>query len=57
MAKIIENISGRRRMIRLSTSDIISIVQEYQQLIGKNRDWENVHSILNDNIIFIPEDV
>ena len=57
MAKIIENISGGRRMIRLSTSDIISIVQEYQQLIGKNRDWENVHSILNDNIIFIPEDV
>ena len=57
MAKIIENTSGGRRIIRLSTSDIISIVQEYQQMVGNNRSWENVHSILNDNIIFIPEDI
>ena len=57
MARIIENTTGGRRIIKLSTSDIISVIQEYQQLVGENRRGEDVRSILDDNVIFIPEDV
>lgn len=57
MARIIENINGGRRTIRLSTSDIISIVQEYQQLVYNNRTYSDVQSILNDNVICIPEEI
>ncbi len=57
MARIIENINGGRRTIRLSTSDIISIVQEYQQLVYNNRNYSDVQSILNDNVICIPEEI
>lgn len=57
MARIIENINGGRRIIRLSTLDIISIVQEYQQLVYNNRNYSDVQSILNDNVICIPEEI
>lgn len=57
MARIIENINGGRRTIKLSTSDIISIVQEYQQLVSTNRNYADIYSILDDNVIFIPEEV
>ena len=57
MARIIENTTGGRRIIKLSTSDIISVIQEYQQHVGENRRCEDVRSILDDNVIFIPEDV
>ena len=57
MARIIENTTGGRRIIKLSTSDIISVIQEYQQLVGENRRCEDIRSILDDNVIFIPEDV
>ena len=57
MARIIENINGGRRTIRLSTLDIISIVQEYQQLVYNNRNYSDVQSILNDNVICIPEEI
>lgn len=57
MARIIENTTGGRRIIKLSTSDIISVVQEYQQLAATNRKIDDVRSILDDNVIFIPEDV
>lgn len=57
MARIIENTTGGRRIIKLSTSDIISVVQEYQQLVAQNRQANDVRSILDDNVIFVPEDV
>mgnify|MGYP000564037716 FL=1 len=57
MARIIENINGGRRTIKLSTSDIISIVQEYQQLVSTNRNYADIRSILDDNVIFIPEEI
>lgn len=56
MARIIENTTGGRRIIKLSTSDIISIVQDYQQLVAGNRGYEDVRSILDDNVMFIPEE-
>lgn len=57
MARIIENINGGRRTIKLSTSDIISIVQEYQQLVSTNRNYADIRSILDDNVILIPEEI
>lgn len=57
MARIIENLNGGRRTIKLSTSDIISIVQEYQQLVSTNRNYADIRSILDDNVIFIPEEI
>ena len=56
MAKIIENNIGRR-MIRLNTSDVISIVREYQNIsCGKNC-YEQVRKTLDSFEFYIPEDV
>jgi len=57
MARIIESIDGGRRIVKLSTMDVISVVQEYQQIISSNRNREDIHNLLDDNIIFIPEDM
>ncbi|MBR1753696.1 hypothetical protein IJ732_02575 [bacterium] len=56
MATVIENENGRR-MIRVSTDDVISLVREYQTLTGKVRDVESVRKILSANPLFLPEDV
>lgn len=56
MAKIIENNFGRR-MIRLNTSDVISIVREYQNISYGKCSYEDVRKILNDFEFYIPEDV
>lgn len=52
MAKIIE---GQRRIIRLSTEDVINIIREYQQLTYKSCCYEHTREILTKNPIFIPE--
>ena len=56
MARIIESLTGGRRIIRLSTADIISIVQEYQQIVKSNRGYEEIYSLLSDSVIFVPEE-
>ena len=33
MARIIENEAGKRRLIRMSTDDVISVVREYQRVV------------------------
>jgi len=55
MARIIENENGGRRIIKLSTSDILSVVREYQQIVGQNRYIADVSLLLEDRIIFLPE--
>ena len=57
MARIIESIDGGRRIVKLSTMDVISVVQEYQQIMSSNRNKEDIHNLLDDNIIFVPEDM
>lgn len=57
MARIIESNLGARRMIKLSTEDIISIVKDYQRLIPRFSSIEDVRNYLSDVAIFIPEDV
>jgi len=55
MARILESINTKKRTVKLSTDDIISIVQEYQQLTKGLRYLEDVRDILSDKVIFIPE--
>ena len=54
MAKIIEN---ERRIIRLSTDDVLNIVREYQKLTRKSCCYEHTREILSKFPIFIPEDI
>lgn len=57
MARIIETEDGKRRMIKLSTNDIISVVQEYQRIVLRNSDFQATRSLLDDRVIYIPEDL
>ena len=56
MARIIEK-ENKRRIIKMSTDDIISIVQEYQRTVPRRADIDEVRSYLSDRVIYIPEDV
>ena len=55
MAKIIESNKNERRTIRLTTDDIISIVQEYQQLTNGLKYLESIRDILSDKVLYLPE--
>lgn len=55
MARIIESTTNTRRTIQLSTDDIISIVQEYQQLTNKYRHLQEIRDILENKVIYLPE--
>lgn len=55
MAKIIENEVGRR-MIKVSTDDVISLVREYQTLTKGVTEYERVREILSQNCLYLPEE-
>lgn len=55
MARIIENDLGRR-MIKVTTDDIVNIVREYQRIVGVERNYEEARKLLNKNHVFLPED-
>ncbi len=57
MARIIENENSQRRIIKLSTSDIISVVQEYQRIVPRHAEYSETINFLDDTVIYIPEDV
>lgn len=57
MARIIESETSVRRMIKLSANDIISVVREYQRIIEGRFNIENIRDLLEDNVIYIPEDI
>lgn len=57
MARIIESQTGTRRMIKMSTDDIISIVKDYQRIVPRFSTEEDARNYLSDAIIFIPEEV
>lgn len=56
MAEIVENLYGRR-MIRVSTDDVISLVKEYQNTVCGICSYEKIREMLNNREFFIPEDV
>ena len=55
MARIIETATNSRRTIQLSTDDILSIIQEYQQLTHKFRYLNDVRNILENRVFYLPE--
>ena len=55
MAKIIENEAGRR-LIKISTDDLISLVREYQTLTKNTHDYETIRKILSTNSLYLPEE-
>jgi len=57
MAIVIDNPAGRR-MIKLSTDDILSVVSMYQQKCNcKNFTYEEVRTVLKNSEIYLPEDI
>ena len=56
MARIIETTNGGRRIIKMSTDDIISVVKEYQRIVPRMSDSETIHSYLSDHVVYIPEE-
>lgn len=57
MARIIESLSSKRRMIKMSTEDILSIIRDYQRIVPRHSTVEDAREYLSDTVIFIPEDV
>lgn len=57
MARIIESTNGERRIIKMSTDDILSVVQDYQRIVPRFSNTENARNFLSDAVIYIPEDV
>ena len=55
MAEIIENMNGRR-LIRVSTDDIISLVREYQQYASESSSYREIREKLDKKDIYLPED-
>lgn len=56
MAQIITTQNCKRRTIRLSSNDVISIIKEYQQRM-KGADSSNVLDVLGNNVFYLPEDL
>lgn len=56
MARIIDNPQGRR-MIRLSTDDVLMIVSIYQQQCNcRDYTYDEVRRVIDSNRFFLPED-
>ena len=54
MARIINSLAGKRKIIKMSTDDIVSIVREYQRIVPRSSDYETARSYLEDTVIYIP---
>ncbi len=56
MAIIIEN-NTKRRTIKLSVNDIISIVQQYQTVTRGHSEAPIVRDLIEHSAFYVPEDV
>ena len=62
MAQIIETmdefgVTQKRRLIKMSAADVVSIVQEYQNLKLHNKSYEFIKNKLNEINLFVVEDI
>ena len=57
MARIIESENGQRRIIKMSSEDILSVVKDYQRIVPRGCSYEETLNFLSDTVIFIPEDI
>lgn len=56
MAKIIDN-SLKRKIIRLSSDDVLSIVREYQNLVFNQKKPDEIRNILENYNFYLPTDI
>ncbi|MBR6163431.1 hypothetical protein IKQ26_06050 [bacterium] len=56
MAKIIENKKGRR-LISLTTDDVISIVREYQNAVLGIKKYSEIREELDKRDFYLPEEI
>ena len=56
MARIIET-NSKRRLIKMSVDDILSIVKDYQRIVPRHSKETEARNYLSDNVIYIPEDI
>jgi len=56
MATIIEN-NTKRRTIKLSAEDVISIIQQYQTVTRGHTEAPVVRDIIKNSSFYVPEDV
>ena len=54
MARIVE---GKRRIIRLSTDDVLNIVRQYQNITYKSCCYEYTRELIDRSPMFLPEDL
>ena len=57
MARIIESEAGARRIIKMSTEDILSIVKDYQRIVPRFSTTNEARNFLSDTVIYIPEEI
>ena len=57
MARIIESQNGSRRIIKMSTEDIISVIKAYKRIVPRFSTEEDARDYLSDVAIFLPEDI
>ena len=57
MARIIESENGTRRLIKLTTEDVISVVRDYIRIVPRFSSIEDARNSLSDTVIYIPEDI
>ena len=57
MARIIESEAGTRRIIKMSTEDILSIVKDYQRIVPRFSTANEARNFLSDTVIYIPEEI
>lgn len=57
MAKIVENTHGGRRMIRLSTEDMLMVITRVQQEFrGGPASYTDLKRVLSDRPFYLPEE-
>ena len=56
MARIIESQTGGRRIIKMSTDDVLAVVSEYQRIVPRFSSIEDTRDYLENSVIYIPED-
>lgn len=57
MAKIIDYTDSERRIIKLSTADVMSVVREYQNYVKRGFGSVQTKDALENVVIYIPEDI
>jgi len=57
MARIIETSTNGRRIVQLSSDDVISVITEYQRIVSRGASYLELRESLENNVIYIPEDV